>query len=356
MASTQEVAAMRRALHLALRGPAVDPNPRVGCVLLDMSGAAIAEGWHAGAGTAHAEVAALRSLPRGRHATTAVVTLEPCRHTGRTPACTQALLDSGVRRVVHASADPNPLAAGGASALREAGLDVEGGLLADEADALNRYWLAAMRLGRPFVTWKHAATLDGRSAAADGSSRWITGEEARAEVHARRALAGAVLIGTGTALADDPHLTVRRADGTLAPRQPLRVVMGRRGLPPQARLHDDAAPALHLRTRDPLEALAALHEREIRHVWLEGGPRLAAAFLTAGLVDEVITYLAPALLGAGGLPTVADLGITSMDDTLRLRLTDVARVGDDVRIISTPLSTRIGTEGMAPCSPASSRN
>jgi diaminohydroxyphosphoribosylaminopyrimidine deaminase/5-amino-6-(5-phosphoribosylamino)uracil reductase len=333
MASPFEVAAMRRALERALRGPAVDPNPRVGCVVLDADGDVVGEGWHAGAGTPHAEIEAL--CQAGPRAATALVTLEPCGHTGRTGPCTDALIRAGVRRVVHASADPNPAAAGGAAALRAAGIDVEGGVLAAEADALNRYWLAAMALGRPFVTWKTATTLDGRTSAADGSSRWITSEPARSDVHRRRAQAGAVVVGTGTVLADDPHLTVRDDAGQPAAVQPLRVVVGCRDLPQRARVLDDAAHTLHLRTRDPHAVLAALHAREIRHVWLEGGARLAAGFVAAGLVDEAVTYLAPALLGAGA-PTVGDLGVRTIADAVRFDLREVVRVGDDVRILSRP--------------------
>jgi len=335
---------MRRALALAVRGPANGPNPRVGCVLLDVTGDVVGEGWHRGAGTPHAEVDALirAGAVRGRagdgarpRTVTAVVTLEPCSHTGRTGPCTQALIEAGIRRVVHASADPNPQAAGGAEVLRAAGLDVESGVLAAQTDEVNRHWLASMSLGRPFVTWKHATTLDGRSAAADGSSRWITGEQARADVHRRRAQAGAIVVGTGTVWADDPQLTVRDATGTPVGDQPLRVVVGLRDLPPTAKVLDDAAPTLHLRTRDPREVVAALAEREVRHAWLEGGPTLAAAFVSAGLVDEVLSYVAPALLGAGR-HTVAHLGITTIGDAVRLRLRGVEQLGDDVLLVSVP--------------------
>ncbi|NIZ89922.1 bifunctional diaminohydroxyphosphoribosylaminopyrimidine deaminase/5-amino-6-(5-phosphoribosylamino)uracil reductase RibD [Kineococcus rubinsiae] len=327
---------MRRALELAARGRATGPNPRVGCVLLDADGTVSAEGFHAGAGTPHAEVAALTALAGPETGLTAVVTLEPCSHTGRTPPCTQALLAAGVARVVVAADDPNPQAAGGAAVLRAAGVDVETGLLAAESGALNERWTAAVRRGRPWVTWKWASTLDGRSAAADGSSRWITSAAARADVHRLRAAHDAVLVGTGTALADDPALTVR-ADGTeVAGEQPLRVVLGHRELPPHARLRDARAPLRQLRTHDPHEALAALAAEEVRTVLLEGGPTVAAAFWRAGLVDEVVCYLAPALLGAGPL-AVGDLGVTGMPDIARLALRDVVRVGDDVRLTARPL-------------------
>jgi len=325
-------AAMRRALELAAApGVPAGPNPRVGCVLLAPDGSTVAEGHHRGAGTPHAEADALAAAGEAARGTTAVVTLEPCAHTGRTGPCAQALVDAGVEHVVYAQDDPNPVAAGGAGVLRAAGVDVENGLLAAEAEALNETWTFAVVHGRPFVTWKSAATLDGRIAAADGSSRWITSAPARAEVHALRAAVDAVVVGTGTVLADDPHLAVRR-DGEVAEgRQPLRVVVGVRDIPAGARVLDAAAQTLHLRTRDPHEVLAALHGLEVQHVLLEGGPTLAAAFVRAGLVDAVRWYAAPALLGAGR-SALDDAGMESVAQALRLDVVDVARVGGDVRI------------------------
>ena len=342
MASSSEIAAMRRALAAAARGPAHGPNPRVGCVILDAAGAVVGEGRHEGAGTPHAEVVALAAAGPAARGGTAVVTLEPCDHTGRTGPCSHALLDAGVARVVIAADDVNPVAAGGARTLRAAGVDVETGALADDSRALNRYWEFAVGTGRPFVTWKFAATLDGRSAAADGTSRWITGPAARADVHARRATSDAVLVGTGTVLADDPQLTVRDADGRPVARQPLRVVLGRRPLPPTARVLDGDAETLVLADRDPALALKQLHEREVRHVWLEGGPTVAAAFWRAGLVDEVVAYLAPALLGAGAA-AVGDLGITTIGQAARLVPSEVRRLGDDVLVVSRP-DRSIGSE------------
>ena len=316
-------------------------------MLLAPDGRVLGEGFHRGAGTAHAEVDALADAVRHRRGrdlrgATAVVTLEPCAHTGRTPPCARALVAAGVARVVVGAADPNPLAAGGAEVLRTAGVEVVEGVMAGRSSALNRCFEHAVRLGRPFVTLKWASTLDGRVAAPDGSSRWITGPEARADVHARRAGADAVLVGTGTALRDDPWLTTRLPDPAapggpdpLADRQPLRVVLGERDLPASARVLDDAAETLLLRTRDVAEALAELARREVRHLWVEGGPTVAAAFLRAGAVDELVTYLAPAVLG-GGPAAVGDLGVTSVGGTLRFRLSDVTRTGGDVVLVSTP--------------------
>ncbi len=332
MLSSHEVAAMRRARELAVSVPLADgPNPRVGCVILDVVGATIAEGVHRGAGTPHAEAEALAIAGHAARGGTAIVTLEPCNHTGRTGPCAQALVDAGITRVVFAQSDPHVMASGGAQRLRDAGIDVVPGVEADEAMSLNREWSIAVARGRPFVTWKVASTLDGRVAAADGTSRWISGPQSRRDVHALRARCDAVVIGTGTALTDDPALTVRDAPVPLTG-QPLRVVVGRREIPKDARLLDGAAPTLHLRTHDPREVLDVLAEREVRHVLLEGGPRLAAAFLQADLVDEMVWYAAPVILGAGP-SAIGDLDITTIAQALRLREVRVEQIGDDARIV-----------------------
>ena len=319
---------MTRALELA-QSPRVPlgPNPRVGCVLLDPSGQVVAEGYHRGAGTPHAEADALRRAGKSARGATAVVTLEPCNHTGRTGPCAQALIDAGVERVVFAQDDPSPVASGGARTLVSAGVQVSGGLLAEEARAVNRAWTFAVEHFRPFVTWKLATTLDGRSAAADGTSRWISPEPGRNDVHRLRSQCDVVLAGTGTVLADDPELTVRGTGGRRASHQPLRAVMGLSELSRELRVLDDAAETVVLRTRDPAEALDALHRRGRQHVLLEGGPTLAAAFLRARLVDEIVSYVAPALLGAG-TPAVADLGITTVEDIVRFDVRDVTTLGE----------------------------
>ena len=321
--SPAEHAAMRRALELAATpGVPLGPNPRVGCVLIDDDGTEVAEGFHRGAGAGHAEVDALAQAGEDARGTTAVVTLEPCNHTGRTGPCAQALVAAGVRRGVFAQPDDNPVARGGADALRAAGVEVESGLLLDEARALNRAWTFAVEHGRPYVTWKLATTLDGRSAAADGTSRWVSSRAAQLDTHRLRSECDVVLVGSNTVVVDDPQLTVRDEVDQPVPRQPLRAVMGQRELPPDRRVFDDRAETLHLRTRDPDAALAELFARDRQHVFLEGGPTIAAAFLAAGLVDEVVAYVAPMLLGAG-LPAVADLGITTIADAVHLPVTDV---------------------------------
>ncbi|MGO1972751.1 MAG: bifunctional diaminohydroxyphosphoribosylaminopyrimidine deaminase/5-amino-6-(5-phosphoribosylamino)uracil reductase RibD [Propionibacteriaceae bacterium] len=342
MATEVEYAALRRALACAATAVrSALPNPKVGCVLLAPSGAEIAIGVHRGAGTPHAEVDALtRAGPRARGAT-AVVTLEPCSHQGRTGPCSQALIDAGVARVVFAQTDPNPRAAGGATVLRAAGIDTEGGALATEAAALNPWWTFAVRRTRPFVTWKYAATLDGRVAAPDGTSRWITSAAARRDVHRLRREADAIMVGTGTAATDDPRLTVRddRDRPLVYPEQPLRVLAGRRSLPPGLRVFDDTAATMQVRSHRPRAVLDALAAREIRHVWLEGGPTLAGAFLAAGLIDRVIGYLAPAALGAG--PSALRGPATTLTDLREFRFTDVSRVGPDLRVTAEP---HAGTE------------
>jgi len=342
------VAAMRRALSLATHGPAVGENPQVGCVLLDATGRIVAEGWHRGVGTDHAEVNALAHLTTATghdSATglTAVVTLEPCNHTGRTGPCAQALVDAGVVRVVYALDDPNPIAGGGADRLRAAGIEVIGGVLVDEAEELLRSWLTSMRLGRPFVTVKWASTLDGRAAAADGTSQWITGTAARQRVHEQRAAHDAIAVGTGTVLADDPTLTARGDGGELLPNQPVPVVFGETPVPTDARLRQHPAELIELGHRDIRAGLSELYERGIRRLYVEGGPTLASAFLREGLVDDVLVYLAPLLLG-GPKTAIDDLGVTTMNEALALRIHHIESLGDDVLIVARPRNPRHSTK------------
>ena len=336
--SAVEMSALRRAFELARRGPLHGPNPRVGAVLIGRDGTTIGEAWHRGAGTPHAEVAALADAVAHGNDTrgaTAVVTLEPCDHTGRTGPCSLALLAAGVRRVVASVPDPNPVAAGGAARLRAGGVEVVLGVLEDEGHALLGPWLHAVRHGRPFVTLKLATSLDGRVAAADGSSRWITSEVARRHAHELRSQVDAIVVGTGTALADDPELTARTADGALVEHQPLRVVVGLREVPAYSRLRGPGGPLLQLRTHEPAAVLESLAGREVRHALVEGGPTLAAAFLRAGLVDEVHAYVAPVLLGAGPA-AVGDLGTTTIGAALRLEPAHIQTLGPDVLIVATP--------------------
>ena len=332
-------AAMRRALLLAdtVRG-STSPNPAVGAVILDQAGELVGEGATAPAGGPHAEVVALAAARGRARGGTAVVTLEPCAHTGRTGPCTEALLAAGIGQVVYAVDDPNPEAGGGAGMLREAGVAVRAGVLEREAErGALRPWLHAMHTGRPFITWKYAATMDGRVAASDFTSQWITSSISRHDVHELRGRVDAILVGSGTVLADDPQLTVRGVDDALAVRQPLRVVLDRRHRTPvDARVLDSAAETLVLDTAVVRFALKALFDRGVRHVLLEGGPTLAGAFLEAQSIDEVVAYVAPKLLGAGP-NALGDSGITTIDEAVTLDVDEVSRLGDDIKIVAHPV-------------------
>ncbi|MEU6778972.1 bifunctional diaminohydroxyphosphoribosylaminopyrimidine deaminase/5-amino-6-(5-phosphoribosylamino)uracil reductase RibD [Nonomuraea angiospora] len=402
----QDAAHMARAVELAGHGHGTtSPNPVVGCVVLDVEGRVAGEGFHAYAGGPHAEVVALAQAGERARGGTAYVTLEPCDHTGRTGPCSLALLAAGVARVVIAVPDPNPKAAGGAARLRAHGVSVTSGVLGAEAERVNEEWLTYARLGRSHVTWKFAATLDGRSAAEDGTSQWITSPEARADVHRLRAAADAIVAGIGTVLADDPHLTARpgptndpaslgrgsgagvgrvaagsetRPDGGVSVgdgignpagnpgagagrggaggRRPLRVVVDTRGRTPQdARVLDDSAPTLvataedadtglkadllrlprHGRGLDLEALLEELAAREVVSVFLEGGPTLAGEFLRRGLVDRVVAYLAPALLGSGRAALGA-AGVGTIGEMHRLTFDEISPIGPDVRLIARP--------------------
>ena len=310
------------------------PNPPVGAVILDRDGRVVGVGGTQRTGGAHAEVMALRRAGRLAAGGTAVVTLEPCNHHGRTPPCVDALIEAGVATVVYAVGDPFPKAAGGAARLAAAGVDVVGDVQADRVTAGPlREWLHKQRTGLPHVTWKYATSIDGRSAAADGSSQWITSESARADVHRRRATADAIVVGTGTVLVDDPTLTARLADGGLAERQPMRVVMGMRDIPSEAKVLNDDSRTMMIRTRDPAELLRALSDRT--DVLLEGGPTLAGAFLRAGAIDRILAYVAPILLG-GPITAVDDVGVPSIARALRWRYDGVERVGPDLVLSLVP--------------------
>ncbi|WP_295839068.1 bifunctional diaminohydroxyphosphoribosylaminopyrimidine deaminase/5-amino-6-(5-phosphoribosylamino)uracil reductase RibD [uncultured Microbacterium sp.] len=335
MASAVEIDAMRRALQLARRGPR-GLNPQVGAVILSPTGDTLAEGYHRGAGTAHAEVDALSQLaPGAARGATAVVTLEPCNHTGRTGPCALALIDAGVDRVVFALDDPTDTAAGGAARLRAAGVEVESGVEADAAEALIHDWAAVKRTGRPHVTVKWAQSLDGRAAADDGTSQWITGPDARRDVHARRAVADAIVAGTGTVRTDDPALTARAADGSLLEAQPVPVVIGTRETAPDAAVHRHPLSPLFYATHDLPSVLDDLAGRGVQRVFVEGGPTLASAFLRAGLADEVLVYVAPVLLGGSRL-ALGDIGVPTIADARRLVVASLQTLGDDLLVVACP--------------------
>lgn len=352
---------MRRALDLAARGSeTTTPNPRVGCVLV-RDGTVVGEGWHERTGEAHAEVRALQAAGGKAAGATAYVTLEPCCHYGRTPPCTDALIAAKVRKVVYAMRDPNPRVDGtGADRLRAAGIVVESDVLGDDAEELNIGFGHRMRTGRPWIRLKTAATLDGRTALSNGESRWITGVEARADVHALRASSSAILTGIGTVLADDPQLDVRREAPVF--RQPDRVVLdGRLRTPLGAKLLDsgDASSTVwiftHVNDRDAAERLEArgarvelmpecsgrvdltaaverLGELEMNDVLVEAGATLAGALLSQGLVDEWVHYLAPALLGFAARRLADVPQPESMEHAQRFELIDTVRLGSDLKL------------------------
>jgi diaminohydroxyphosphoribosylaminopyrimidine deaminase / 5-amino-6-(5-phosphoribosylamino)uracil reductase len=328
-------AAMRLAVEQADRVKgSTYPNPPVGAVILDNDGEIAGVGATDPPGGPHAEVLALRRAGERAVGGTAVVTLEPCNHYGRTPPCVDALVASRVSRVAYAVADPNPQAAGGASRLAESGVKVEPGVSADlVAGGPLREWLHKQRTGLPHVTWKYATSVDGRSAASDGSSQWITSEAARADVHRRRAVADAIVVGTGTVFFDDPVLTARLPDGTLAARQPLRVVVGEREISSEARVLNDESRTMVIRTRDPQEVLKALSDRT--DVLLEGGPTLAGAFLRAGAIDRILAYVAPILLG-GPITAVDDVGVLSIANAQRWRFDRIEPIGPDLLLSLVP--------------------
>ena len=311
------------------------PNPPVGAVILGRDGEVVGVGGTEAAGGAHAEVVALRRAGERALDGTAVVTLEPCNHHGRTPPCVDAILAAGVSSVVYAVRDPNAPAAGGADRLTEAGVRVVEGVRADEVRAGTlREWLHKQLTGLPHVTWKYAASIDGRSAAADGTSQWITGEAARADVHRRRAAADAIVVGTGTVMADDPALTARLPDGSLAHRQPLRVVVGEREISSDARVLNDDWRTMIIRTHDPHEVIKALSDRT--DVLVEGGPTLAGAFLRAGVIDRVLAYVAPIMLG-GPITAVDDVGVPTVARAMRWRFDGMEMIGPDLLVSLVPV-------------------
>lgn len=337
---------MRRAIDLAAKGAATTaPNPDVGAVVLSPAGDTLAEGFHERAGGPHAEVVALDAAGPLASGATLVVTLEPCSRRGRTGPCVATIRAAGVRRVVYAADDPTE-AGGGADELRAAGIDVEAHVLEAEAEHGNSRWLTTVRRGRPWVVWKVATSLDGRVAAADGTSRWISSPASRADAHRLRSVCDTIMVGLGTVLADDPQLTVRDEEGAPAQRQPLRVVVDTAGrTPPDARIRDASAQTWVATAGevgaatdgrvDLARLLALLQNKGRQSVLLEGGPTLAAAFVRRQLVDRVVVYVAPILLGAG-MPALGELGVTTLGDAVDLDVLDVQPMGSDVRITAEP--------------------
>ncbi|MGV8876414.1 MAG: bifunctional diaminohydroxyphosphoribosylaminopyrimidine deaminase/5-amino-6-(5-phosphoribosylamino)uracil reductase RibD [Rhodoglobus sp.] len=326
---------MLHALSLASRGPETAGNPQVGCVLVTAAGDTVAEGWHHGAGTPHAEVDALANLVGSAVGLTAIVTLEPCNHQGRTGPCTKALIAAGITRVVFAVADPGEHSGGGSQRLRAAGITVDGGVEEAAAEQFMHDWLLATRLQRPHITVKWASSLDGRAGAADGTSQWITGTAARQHVHEQRARTDAIVVGTGTVLADDPSLTARGDAGELLSWQPQPVVLGQREIPATARLRQHPKQLLQYDGRDLNAVLTELFGSGIRRILVEGGPTIASAFIAAGLADELLIYLAPTLLG-GPMVALNDVGVSTLTQAKLLTITELRPLGKDVLVIARP--------------------
>lgn len=318
---------MKRALELATSNEAPKGvNPRVGCVIVSDDGSVIGEGFHRGAGTPHAEIVALTQAGDQARGATAIVTLEPCNHHGRTGPCAQALIEAGIVTVVYAIDDPSALASGGAEALKSAGIEVTSDVCGAQARQINYEWFLAHELQRPFVRWKVATTLDGRVARSEGSRDQITGERAMARVQELRRESQAVIVGTGTALIDNPRLTVREGGP-----QPLRVVVGERAIPDTYHVNDGQVPTLTLSHREPAEVLSELWDKGVRVALLESGPTLAAAFLRAGLIDEIVHIQAPMVWGSGPLAFI---------EPFQARLMSVDVLGDDVALVLAPRATR----------------
>ncbi|MDL0433390.1 bifunctional diaminohydroxyphosphoribosylaminopyrimidine deaminase/5-amino-6-(5-phosphoribosylamino)uracil reductase RibD [Marinobacter sp. TBZ242] len=370
MIDAQDTAFMARAVQLAWRGRySTHPNPRVGCVIASGS-KILGEGWHERAGEAHAEIRALSQAGPDARGATAYVTLEPCSHFGRTPPCAKALIEAGVAHVFAATKDPNPSVSGrGLNMLREAGVRVTEGLLAQEAVRLNPGFMKRMNVGRPYVRLKMAASLDGRTAMASGESQWITGGAARRDVQRLRAISDAILTGVGTVLADNPSLTVRRGelgdigDATEPARQPLRVIADRDArTPPEATILQGgnvqiycASPTLASAAAQDLAALGvgltgvawkdngvdlrelldSLGELGINELLVEAGPTLAGTFISERLVDELWLYQAPVFLGSTGRPT-ANLPLESLADKVQWKVLDRRQLGQDQRLILAP--------------------
>jgi diaminohydroxyphosphoribosylaminopyrimidine deaminase/5-amino-6-(5-phosphoribosylamino)uracil reductase len=356
--ASHDEAHMARALALAARGLyTTDPNPRVGCVVV-RDGRILGEGWHARAGEAHAEVLALRAAGPQARGATVYVTLEPCSHTGRTPPCADALIAAGVARVVCCSVDPNPrVAGGGIERLLSAGIEVSVGVLAAAARDLNVGFFSRLERGRPYIRLKMAMSLDARTAPASGGRVWISGEAARADVQTWRARSGAVLTGAGTVRADDPRLDVRLAYGPWI-RQPLRVLLDPMlSCAATAKLfHGEgalvfAAPDAPVRAQhgarverlpraagglDLRAVIQRLAQLEVNELWVECGPRLAGAFILSKIVDELMLYVAPALLGADAAPLMHVSGLGPPGSLPAFDYRDVQRIGDDLRLILTP--------------------
>jgi diaminohydroxyphosphoribosylaminopyrimidine deaminase/5-amino-6-(5-phosphoribosylamino)uracil reductase len=318
-------AAMARAIDCARLGLGKTfPNPIVGAVITSATGEVVSEGFHQGGD--HAEVIAIntaREIPAGA---ILYVSLEPCSHHGKTPPCVDAIIKSGIRKVVYAVSDPNPAAAGGADRLRAAGIEVESGIGEGQARLENRAWLTKMELGRPRITWKIASTMDGKVATSDGSSKWITGELARTDVAHMRSQFDAIITSTATVIADDPLMTSKGFG-----KNPVRIVMGRTEINAGAQIMDSSAETIFIKSRNFDDLLSLAEERGFNELLIESGPTFGTALLRANLFDEIVLFQAPTLLGSG-TPSIGDLGITNIAGRLDFEISDVEVIGSDLKI------------------------
>ena len=329
-------AAMARAIDCARLGLGnTYPNPIVGAVITSATGEIVSEGFHQGGD--HAEVIAINTAKEIPAGAILYVSLEPCSHHGKTPPCVDAIINSGIKKVVYAVNDPNPAAAGGADRLRAAGIEVESGIGEVQARLENRAWLTKMELGRPRITWKIASTMDGKVAASDGSSKWITGELARTDVAHMRSQFDAIITSTATVIADDPLMTSKGFG-----KNPVRIVMGRTEINAGAQIMDSSAETIFIKSQNLKDLIALANERGFNQVLIESGPTFGTALLREDLIDEIVLFQAPTLFGSGK-PAIGDLGITHISGRLDFEISDVEMIGSDLKI--TLIKSDNGTEG-----------
>jgi diaminohydroxyphosphoribosylaminopyrimidine deaminase/5-amino-6-(5-phosphoribosylamino)uracil reductase len=321
--------AMQRAIEISELGLGLTtPNPIVGALVIDDSGEILGEGFHNCARDKnHAEVNALNVAGKRAQGAILVSTLEPCNHTGKTPPCVDAISRAGIKQVIYSIKDPNPIAQGGADRLRSLGIKVIEGVLEKEVRFSNRAWLTKIEKKRPYISIKSALSLDGKMAAADGSSKWITNEHSRNDVARLRSECDAIVTGTGTVFADDPSLTVRDIDRLGAKFVPTRLVLGKRLIPKESKLLDNTAPTIHLQTDELSQLIELARCKRWNRILIEAGPTLTGAFLKAGLFDEIFLYQAPTILG-GNFDFAKNLGLQNISDRLDLQLHEVALLGD----------------------------
>jgi len=325
--------AMQRAITLSEKGLGkCAPNPIVGAVIIDSAGNVIGEGFHDRMNSAdHAEIVAIANAGKAAMGATLIVTLEPCNHLGQTPACTGAIIDAGITTVVYAVSDPNPVASGGAAKLQSAGINVISAVLSKEAAYSNRAWLTKITKKRPYFIWKVATTLDAKIAASDGSSKWISNEVSRADVQRLRRQSDAILVGTNTVVADNPHL-IPRGDFKGYTHNPIRVICGEQQLPKTSQVFDEAAQTVVVKSKDLTQLVAKLNELELNQVFVEAGSTFASALMAAGLLDELVIYQAPALLGAGKT-FYQNEDNTTIEDLMRLKHISTEVLAGDIKSV-----------------------